>query len=118
LAPLTEIDESLTKVSSYEVASIHAMIVGVNKANPNIVPRFRDATDRQSARTLGQIDREETGASRNSGSPVFHVTIEPAFCWDSLRSSHPMRATGPFVDQECGVHSWFVHGFSIDQKTT
>jgi hypothetical protein len=37
LAPLTEIDESLTKVSSYGVASIHAMTVGVSKAIPNIV---------------------------------------------------------------------------------
>jgi hypothetical protein len=37
LAPLTEIGESLTKVSSYGVASIHAMTVGVSKANPNIV---------------------------------------------------------------------------------
>jgi hypothetical protein len=37
LAPLTEIGESLTKVSSYGVASIHAMTVGGSVANPNIV---------------------------------------------------------------------------------
>jgi hypothetical protein len=36
LTPLTEIGESLTKVSSYGVASTHAMTVGVSFAPPNI----------------------------------------------------------------------------------
>jgi hypothetical protein len=63
LAPLTEIGESLTKVSSDGVASIHAMTVGVSKANPNIV-----------------ISLFHHGHTCLRCSLVFHMVIEPAFC--------------------------------------